>query len=110
MSNTEPTDFGFQSVPRDEKAGRVRGVFDSVAQRYDLMNDLMSLGMHRLWKRFTVGAMALREGMRVLDLAGGTGDLARLIGDRVGASGSVVLTDINAAMLALGRDRRLNEG
>lgn len=106
----DKTHFGYEEVDASDKARRVRGVFDSVAQRYDVMNDLMSLGMHRLWKRFTVGAMALREGMRVLDLAGGTGDLARLIGDRVGASGSVVLTDINAAMLALGRDRLLNEG
>jgi demethylmenaquinone methyltransferase/2-methoxy-6-polyprenyl-1,4-benzoquinol methylase len=107
---TDKTHFGYEEVEARDKARRVRGVFDSVAQRYDVMNDLMSLGMHRLWKRYTVGAMALREGMRVLDLAGGTGDLARLIGDRVGASGSVVLTDINAAMLVIGRDRLLNEG
>jgi len=110
MTDTDKTHFGYEQVDAADKARRVRGVFDSVADRYDVMNDLMSLGMHRLWKRFAVEAMTMREGMRVLDLAGGTGDLARLIADRVGASGAVVLTDINGAMLAAGRDRMLDAG
>ena len=88
----------------------MRGVFDSVAGKYDLMNDLMSAGLHRLWKRFAVDATRVRPGMRVLDLAGGTGDLARLFADRVGPAGEVVLTDINGAMLAGGRDRLINAG
>ena len=104
------THFGFQQVPEDEKERRVAGVFDSVSGRYDLMNDLMSAGMHRLWKRFTVEQSAVRPGDRVLDVAGGTGDLARLFARRVGATGSIVLTDINAAMLAVGRDRLVDEG
>jgi demethylmenaquinone methyltransferase/2-methoxy-6-polyprenyl-1,4-benzoquinol methylase len=107
---SERTHFGFEQVAVEDKAQRVRGVFDSVAGRYDLMNDLMSVGLHRLWKRFAVNATGVREGMRVLDLAGGTGDLARLFADRVGASGEVVLTDINGAMLAFGRDRLLDRG
>ena len=107
---SDPTHFGFEQVAADEKAQRVRGVFDSVAGKYDLMNDLMSGGLHRLWKRFAVNATRVRAGMRVLDLAGGTGDLARLFADRVGPSGEVVLTDINAAMLEAGRDRLLNAG
>ena len=104
------TDFGFQQVPEDEKEQRVGGVFDSVARRYDLMNDLMSAGLHRYWKRFTVEQSMVRPGERVLDVAGGTGDLARLFARRVGEAGEVVLTDINAAMLAIGRDRLLDEG
>ena len=108
MSNR--THFGFEQVEVEDKAQRVRGVFDSVAGRYDLMNDLMSAGLHRLWKRFAVNATGVRGGMRVLDLAGGTGDLARLFADRVGPSGEVVLTDINGVMLASGRDRLLNAG
>ena len=104
------TDFGFEQVPEDEKARRVAGVFDSVSSRYDLMNDLMSAGMHRLWKRFTVEQSGVRPGDRVLDVAGGTGDLTRLFARRVGDTGSVVLTDINAAMLAIGRDRLVDEG
>jgi len=107
---SDRTHFGFEQVEVDEKAQRVRGVFDSVAGRYDLMNDLMSAGLHRLWKRFAVNATGVREGMRVLDLAGGTGDLAKLFADRIGPSGEVVLTDINGAMLASGRDRLLNAG
>jgi demethylmenaquinone methyltransferase / 2-methoxy-6-polyprenyl-1,4-benzoquinol methylase len=107
---SDRTHFGFEEVGVDDKAMRVRGVFDSVAGRYDLMNDLMSAGLHRLWKRFAVEATGVREGMRVLDLAGGTGDLARLFADRVGATGEVVLTDINHAMLAGGRDRLLDAG
>jgi len=107
---SDKTHFGFEQVAAEEKAGRVRGVFDSVAEKYDLMNDLMSVGLHRLWKRFAVRATGVRAGMRVLDLAGGTGDLARLFADRVGPQGQVVLTDINGAMLGVGRDRLLNEG
>ena len=102
MSKT--TDFGFEKVPEDEKARRVAGVFDSVAARYDLMNDLMSAGLHRVWKRFTVEQSGLRPGQRVLDVAGGTADLAIQFARRVGAGGEVVLTDINPAMLARGRD------
>ncbi len=107
---SERTHFGFEQVAVEEKAQRVRGVFDSVATRYDLMNDVMSAGLHRLWKRFAVNATGVRAGMRVLDLAGGTGDLARLFADRVGPTGEVVLTDINGAMLACGRDRLLDGG
>ena len=108
MSKT--TDFGYQKVPEDEKSRHVAGVFDSVASRYDLMNDLMSAGLHRWWKRFTVEASGVRPGERVLDIAGGTGDLARLFAGRVGAGGEVVLTDVNAAMLRLGRDRSFDAG
>jgi demethylmenaquinone methyltransferase / 2-methoxy-6-polyprenyl-1,4-benzoquinol methylase len=104
------TDFGYQKIPEAEKRDRVAGIFDSVAARYDLMNDLMSGGLHRLWKRYAVEASAVRAGEQVLDLAGGTGDLARLYARRVGASGRVVLTDINRAMLARGRDRLLDSG
>ncbi|CAG0957730.1 partial demethylmenaquinone methyltransferase / 2-methoxy-6-polyprenyl-1,4-benzoquinol methylase, partial [Burkholderiales bacterium] len=106
----DTTHFGYRQVPTAEKAGKVREVFDSVAQRYDLMNDLMSAGLHRLWKRFAVQASGLREGARVLDLAGGTGDLSRLFADKVGSRGEVWLTDINAAMLGVGRDRLLDQG
>jgi demethylmenaquinone methyltransferase/2-methoxy-6-polyprenyl-1,4-benzoquinol methylase len=108
MSKT--TDFGFQKVAENEKARRIAGVFDSVAARYDLMNDLMSMGLHRLWKRFAVEQSHVRRGDRVLDVAGGTADLARLFARRVGATGEVVLTDINAAMLRIGRDRLLDAG
>jgi len=104
------TDFGYQSVPEDVKSKRVAGVFDSVAPRYDLMNDLMSAGLHRLWKRFAVEASGVRPGERVLDIAGGTGDLARLFCRRVGPQGEVVLTDINPGMLRHGRDRLLDQG
>lgn len=104
------THFGFQSVPERDKARRVRGVFDSVATRYDVMNDLMSGGLHRLWKRFTIAQADVRPGMRVLDVAGGTGDLARAFAKLVGDRGQVWLTDINAAMLAIGRDRLLDDG
>lgn len=104
------TDFGFQEVPEDEKARRVAGVFDSVARSYDVMNDLMSLGLHRVWKRFTIEKSMVRAGDRVLDVAGGTGDLARAFARRVGGSGTVVLTDINGAMLKTGRDRLIDEG
>ena len=107
---SEKTTFGFEQVAPEEKARRVRGVFDSVAGKYDLMNDLMSAGLHRAWKRFTVETSGVREGARVLDVAGGTADLARRFADRVGPAGSVVVSDINGAMLAAGRDRLLNEG
>src|SRR5450755_3606607 len=107
---SEKTHFGFEQVAPEEKARRVRSVFESVAGKYDLMNDLMSAGLHRAWKRFTVETSGVREGARVLDVAGGTADLARLFAERVGSSGSVVLTDINGAMLSVGRDRMLDEG
>ena len=107
---SDRTHFGFEQVGIAEKARRVRGVFDSVADKYDLMNDLMSAGAHRLWKRFAVNATRVRAGMRVLDLAGGTGDMALLFANRVGPSGEVVLTDVNNAMLGAGRDRLLNAG
>jgi demethylmenaquinone methyltransferase / 2-methoxy-6-polyprenyl-1,4-benzoquinol methylase len=106
----QETDFGFESVAWEDKARRVRGVFDSVAGNYDLMNDLMSGGAHRLWKRFTLSCTRLRPGHSALDVAGGTGDLTAGMAAQVGASGLVVLTDINAAMLARGRDRLLDEG
>ena len=107
---SEDTDFGFERVARTDKARRVRGVFDSVADRYDLMNDLMSAGTHRLWKRFTLALANLRAGQRALDVAGGSGDLAAGLARQVGPRGTVVLTDINAAMLARGRDRLLDAG
>lgn len=104
------THFGYKTVSVEEKAGHVRGVFDSVANRYDIMNDLMSGGLHRLWKRFTVERAAVRRGHTVLDLAGGTGDLARKFARQVGASGRVVLADINHAMLVQGRRRLIDAG
>jgi demethylmenaquinone methyltransferase/2-methoxy-6-polyprenyl-1,4-benzoquinol methylase len=114
MSNpdrpTETTHFGYQDVPVDAKAGLVRDVFDSVASRYDIMNDLMSAGMHRLWKRRTIGEARVKPGHVVLDLAGGTGDLALKFARLVGAGGHVVLADINAAMLEQGRRRLVDAG
>ena len=104
------THFGFQKVDESQKAQRVRGVFDSVASKYDLMNDLMSMGLHRAWKAYTVAVANLREGERVLDIAGGTGDLAKAFAKKVGARGTVVHTDINEAMLRQGRDRLIDEG
>ena len=104
------TDFGFTRVARDAKAGMVRGVFDSVASRYDLMNDLMSGGVHRLWKRFTIELSSARPGQTVLDIAGGTGDLAARFSRLVGPEGKVILADINAAMLEVGRDRLIDKG
>ena len=104
------THFGFQSVDEKEKARRVRRVFDSVASKYDLMNDLMSGGLHRAWKAYTVMVANLQEGQRVLDIAGGTGDLALAFAPKVGKSGQVVHTDINEAMLRTGRDRLLDAG
>lgn len=106
----DTTDFGFERVKTAEKAGRVREVFDSVAAQYDLMNDLMSGGLHRLWKRFTIELSAVRSGQTVLDIAGGTGDLAAKFSNLVGADGKVILADINAAMLSVGRDRLIDKG
>ena len=110
MSDKETTHFGFQSVPETEKARKVGAVFHSVAKRYDLMNDIMSAGMHRLWKRFTVEISGVKRGDRVLDIAGGTGDLSRLFANKIGETGELVLTDINASMLGIGRDRLVDEG
>ncbi len=104
------THFGFETVDETEKAKRVAGVFTSVASNYDIMNDLMSVGLHRLWKRFAVGLSGVRAGQRVLDVAGGSADLTRLFFKKLGNNGQVVLTDINNAMLRVGRDRLLNEG
>ena len=104
------THFGFTQIDAGDKARRVRGVFDSVAPRYDMMNDLMSVGLHRLWKRFAVDVARVRPGHRVLDVAGGTGDMTRLLLDRVGPEGGVWLTDINGPMLATGRDRLADAG
>jgi len=104
------THFGYETVAEEEKATRVGQVFSSVARKYDLMNDVMSMGIHRLWKRHTVQRAAVRPGMRVLDLAGGTGDLAAAFAPRVGERGHVAICDINASMLIAGRDRLLDEG
>ncbi|HEC05813.1 MAG TPA: bifunctional demethylmenaquinone methyltransferase/2-methoxy-6-polyprenyl-1,4-benzoquinol methylase UbiE [Thiolapillus brandeum] len=107
---SEETHFGYRKVATEEKADLVRGVFDSVASRYDLMNDLMSMGVHRLWKRFTVELSGVRAGQRVLDLASGTGDLADRFAGLVGPEGLVVMSDINANMLITGRDRMADRG
>ena len=104
------THFGYQTVDEGEKARRVRGVFDSVASRYDIMNDVLSMGLHRAWKAYTVAVADVQPGMKVLDIAGGTGDLARAFARRAGTNGRVVLTDINEAMLRTGRDRLMDEG
>jgi demethylmenaquinone methyltransferase / 2-methoxy-6-polyprenyl-1,4-benzoquinol methylase len=104
------THFGFETVAEDDKSRRVRGVFDSVASRYDVMNDLMSLGLHRVWKAYAVAVSGVREGHKVLDIAGGTGDLAQVFASKVGAGGLVVHTDINEKMLTTGRDRLLDAG
>jgi demethylmenaquinone methyltransferase / 2-methoxy-6-polyprenyl-1,4-benzoquinol methylase len=109
-ASAETTHFGFETVPAAQKAARVRGVFDSVASNYDIMNDLMSGGLHRIWKRFAIEACALRPGERALDLAGGTGDLSVLMAKAVGEKGSVTLTDINEAMLTEGRKRTVDSG
>ena len=104
------THFGYETVAEEQKAQKVRGVFESVARKYDLMNDLMSAGMHRAWKAFTIAVSGVRTGERVLDVASGSGDLASAFARRVGDEGQVWLTDINGAMLARGRDRMLDEG
>jgi demethylmenaquinone methyltransferase/2-methoxy-6-polyprenyl-1,4-benzoquinol methylase len=108
--DSDSTDFGFSRVKREDKEKLVRGVFESVASRYDVMNDLMSAGIHRLWKRFTIELSAVRKGQTVLDIAGGTGDLAERFSRLVGPTGHVFLADINAAMLAVGRDRLIDRG
>ena len=110
MTDEAKTHFGYEEVAEQDKAARVGQVFSSVAPRYDLMNDLMSLGLHRLWKRFAVGIAGVRRGMTVLDVAGGTGDLARAFARAVGAEGTVLLTDINGAMLERGRSRLVDAG
>jgi demethylmenaquinone methyltransferase / 2-methoxy-6-polyprenyl-1,4-benzoquinol methylase len=104
------THFGYQTVEEAEKAGHVKGVFDSVAPKYDLMNDLMSMGLHRVWKAYTVTVANVHEGDKVLDIAGGTGDLALAFAKKVGKTGQVVHTDINEAMLRTGRDRLVDAG
>lgn len=104
------THFGFETVDEQDKAQRVRGVFDSVAQKYDLMNDLLSGGLHRAWKAYAVAVANVQPGDKVLDIAGGTGDLARAFARKAGAHGEVVLTDINESMLRVGRDRLLDDG
>ena len=110
MSEDKTTHFGYREVPRDSKAGLVGEVFDSVAGRYDLMNDLMSFGVHRLWKRVAIEEARLRPGERAMDLAGGTGDLAARMAPIVGRDGLVILADINESMLAVGRDRLYDRG
>ncbi|MFA0810463.1 bifunctional demethylmenaquinone methyltransferase/2-methoxy-6-polyprenyl-1,4-benzoquinol methylase UbiE [Microbulbifer epialgicus] len=110
MKDRKTTHFGYQEVPVEEKAGRVAEVFHSVAARYDVMNDLMSGGIHRLWKRFTIELSGARPGQHILDIAGGTGDLTARFSRIVGASGQVVLADINESMLRVGRDRLLDRG
>lgn len=108
--NPETTHFGFEDVPYEEKQERVKGVFDSVAKNYDIMNDLMSMGVHRLWKKFTLEQTGLREGMRALDVAGGTGDITKGLAKQVGKTGHVFLTDINESMLEVGRDNLIDAG
>ena len=110
MSDKETTDFGYREVDKSDKAGLVADVFHSVASRYDLMNDLMSGGIHRIWKRFTIELSGVRKGHDVLDIAGGTGDLAARFSRIVGQSGQVVLADINDSMLRVGRDKLLDRG
>ncbi len=111
MSQNKPTiDFGFAEVPLEEKVKKVKGVFDSVSSNYDIMNDVMSMGVHRLWKRHTIELSGIRPGNVVLDLAGGTGDLTKAFAKRVGKTGRVVLADINESMVRVGRDRLINAG
>lgn len=108
--DNKTTDFGFKTVAEEDKAKKVAEVFDSVASKYDIMNDLMSGGLHRVWKFSTIRQAAVRPGMKVLDIAGGTGDLAKAFLDKVGAHGEVWLTDINESMLRVGRDRLVDHG
>lgn len=110
MSDKQTTHFGYQEVDKDAKAGMVADVFHSVAARYDIMNDLMSAGIHRVWKRFTIELSGVRRGHQVLDIAGGTGDLAGKFAELVGTDGQVVLADINDSMLRVGRDKLLDNG
>ena len=110
MSEQEKTHFGYQTIDAKDKAGKVAEVFHSVADKYDIMNDVMSLGIHRLWKRYAVELAGLRKGQKVLDLAGGTGDLAALMAPKVGDEGKIIVSDINDSMLSVGRDRLTNKG
>ncbi|WP_218814062.1 bifunctional demethylmenaquinone methyltransferase/2-methoxy-6-polyprenyl-1,4-benzoquinol methylase UbiE [Rickettsiella endosymbiont of Dermanyssus gallinae] len=110
LNGSPTTDFGYKTIPLAEKTAQVGAVFHSVASKYDLMNDLMSCGMHRLWKKFTVELAQIRRGDKVLDVAGGTGDLSKAFAKRVGEKGKVTLLDINAAMLAVGRERLIDAG
>lgn len=109
-SKSDTTHFGYQTVDKSEKASKVASVFHSVAQQYDIMNDLMSMGIHRLWKRFTIDASGVRPGNNVLDLAGGTGDLTAKFSRLVGPQGKVILADINSSMLKVGRDKLRDKG
>lgn len=109
-SKHSKTHFGYQQVDWDEKQGKVKHVFESVASNYDVMNDLMSMGLHRLWKRYTIEMSRVRKGMQVLDLAGGSGDLTQMMSKRVGNKGFIILSDINQAMLKVGRDRLIDNG
>ena len=108
--NKQTIDFGFSEVPLEEKVKKVKGVFDSVSSNYDIMNDVMSMGVHRLWKRHTIELSGIRPGNVVLDLAGGTGDLTKAFAKRVGKTGRVILADINESMVRVGRDRLINAG
>ncbi len=110
MSDNKTTHFGYQDVPWEEKQRKVAGVFHSVAQKYDVMNDLMSMGVHRIWKRFTIELSGVHRGQRVLDIAGGTGDLAAKFARLVGPEGEVILADINDSMLKVGRDNLTDKG
>ena len=110
MSEQSNTHFGFKTIAESEKARKVGEVFHSVAHKYDLMNDVMSAGLHRVWKRFAIELSGVKAGDRVLDVAGGSGDLSRLFANKVGIDGEVILTDINASMLAVGRDRLIDDG
>jgi demethylmenaquinone methyltransferase/2-methoxy-6-polyprenyl-1,4-benzoquinol methylase len=110
MSDNKTTHFGYQDVPWEEKQRKVAGVFHSVAQKYDVMNDLMSMGVHRIWKRFTIELSGVHRGQRVLDIAGGTGDLAARFARLVGPEGEVILADINDSMLKVGRDNLTDKG
>ncbi len=109
-SDDDTTHFGYENVARDEKVKRVRSVFDSVADKYDIMNDLMSMGVHRLWKKFTIDHTDLQPGQKALDVAGGTGDLTIAMAKRVGPKGHVILSDINESMLENGRRRLIDKG
>lgn len=110
MADKDTTHFGYQDVPVEEKASKVAEVFHSVANKYDVMNDLMSFGIHRVWKRLTIELSGVRKGHKVLDVAGGTGDLTRHFSRLVGDQGQVILSDINSSMLSVGRDRLLDQG
>lgn len=110
MSDSKTTHFGYKQINVEDKAGKVAEVFHSVAKKYDLMNDLMSLGLHRYWKHIAINKSLARTGQRILDVAGGTGDLSALFSKKVGPTGQVIVADINASMLSIGRDRLLDQG